>query len=137
MAPLAARSERLTRSSFCATCAGGSSGRKCTPSTIASVLRTYCSPGGPSISATSSLRPSAPGAASGAKKRAMRWNSSRCGAAVTVPPLEFVRPERARQVVEHAIDHARLLAFVEGVADVEIFADHHRRRHILARQQLI
>src|SRR5437868_12626551 len=110
------------------------------PAMIVSVVRTSCFPGGPSISATSSTSPSAPGPASGAKKRAMRWNSSRCGAAATIgsqPVIRLVLPQHARQAVEHAVHHPRLLAGEEGVRDVEIFADHDARRHVGAAEQLI
>ena len=44
-APMAARSDRFTRRSFCAICPGGSSGRKCTPATMASLVSTSCRPG--------------------------------------------------------------------------------------------
>src|ERR1700722_4247705 len=134
-APLAARSDRLTRSSFCAISPGGSSGRKCTPATMASVLRTYCSPLAPGISAasSSSLRP--PGAASGAKKRAMRSNSSRRGFAVTALLPELARPQPPRQVVEHAVDQSRLLGSEERMGDVEILVDDDLGRHVRAMRQ--
>ena len=44
VAPLAARSERFTRSALRAIVSGGSSDRKCTPSTMASVVTTMSSP---------------------------------------------------------------------------------------------
>ena len=44
VAPLAARSDRFTRSALRAMVSGGSSGRKCTPSTMASVVTTMSSP---------------------------------------------------------------------------------------------
>ena len=76
-APLAARSERLTRSAFLATAAGGSSGKKCTPEITPSVLSTRSWPGGTAMAAASSTRPNAPGCvASGRKCRAIRRSSA-------------------------------------------------------------
>ena len=67
VAPLEARSDRFTRSALRATVSGGSSGRKCTPSTMASVFTTRSSPVALRIAA-SSTRPNAPGSvASGLK----------------------------------------------------------------------
>src|SRR5882672_4930624 len=103
------------------------------PATIASVVSTSCCPGGASISATSSSRPSAPFPASGAKKRAMRSNSPRCGAAATIRSeavVDVVLPQYPRQTIEHAIHHARLLAGEEGMRDIEILADDDARRHV-------
>src|SRR5262249_42568484 len=102
---------------------------------IVSVVSTYCSPARPSISATSSLRSSAPGPASGAKNRAMRSNSPRRGCGGVVIP-QALRAQRAGQAVEHAIHQAGLLAGKKGMGNVEIFADDDTRRHIVARKQL-
>src|SRR4051794_6063819 len=110
------------------------------PAMIASVVRTSCCPGGTSTSATSSTSPSAPCPASGAKKRAMRSNSPRCGAATAIRSeavIDVVLAQHARQAVEHAVHHARLLAGEESVGDIEILADHHARRHVGAAEQLV
>src|SRR5512140_1998529 len=110
------------------------------PAMIASVVRTSCWPGGPSISATSSTSPRAPGPASGAKKRAMRANSSRCGAAATIRSksvVGIVLAQHARQAIENAVHHPRLLAGEERVRDVEILADDDARRHVGAAEQLV
>src|SRR5579862_212343 len=104
---------------------------------IASVVSTYCWPSGPSISATSSISPSAPGAASGAKKRAMRSNSPRRGAVATVIFPRTLGPERPREPVEHAVDEPWLLAGEESMRDVEIFADGNADRHFRPRQQFV
>ena len=67
-APLAARSDRFTRNAFFATVSGGSSGKKCMPPTMPSVLSTRSQPGGGAIAAASSSKPKAPGwVASGLK----------------------------------------------------------------------
>src|SRR6201998_1545361 len=107
---------------------------------IASVVRTSCWPGGPSISATSSTSPSAPGPASGAKKRAMRWNSSRCGAAATIRSesvVGLILAQHPRQAIENAVHHSRLLAGKEGMRDVEILADDDARRHVGTAEQFV
>ncbi len=61
LAPLAARSDRLTRSALRATSRAASSAKKCTPPMMASVLSTRSQPGGGLMKAASSDRPSAPG----------------------------------------------------------------------------
>ncbi len=77
LAPLAARSERLTRKAFLATASAGSSGKKCTPAITASVVSTSSCAGGTATTAASSARPSAPGwVASGPKCRAIRRSSA-------------------------------------------------------------
>src|SRR5690348_16917457 len=105
------------------------------PSTIASVLSTYSSPSGPSIRATSSVRPRAPGAASGAKKRAMRSNSP-IGAAIAAL-VEIPGPEAMRQAIEHAVHEARLLARVERMRHVEILADGDAGRYVRPCHELV
>ena len=60
-APLAARSDRFTRSALLATVCAASSGKKCTPPMMASVLSTRSQPAGGLMKAASSDRPSAPG----------------------------------------------------------------------------
>src|SRR5258708_20600870 len=102
---------------------------------MASAVSTYCWSSGPSISATSSRNPSAPGAASGAKNRAMRSNSPR-GCAATAA-FQVAGAQHMRDAVEHAVDEARLLAGEEGVGDVEILADDDARLHVGPRQQLV
>ena len=86
-AALAARSERLTRNALRAIAPGGSSAKKWTPATRASVVSTRSSPGGGRISAASSRRPKPAGPASGAKYRAMRSASPRRG------DMESANPE--------------------------------------------
>src|ERR1700744_4996585 len=103
---------------------------------IVSVVRTYCSPAGPSISATSSVRSSAPGPASGAKKRAMRSNSLRGGVVGLVIP-QALGSDRAGKTIEHAVHQPGLLAGKECMGDIEIFADDDARGHIGPRQQLV
>src|SRR6185437_4591451 len=103
---------------------------------IVSVVSAYCSPAGPSISATSSVRLSAPGPASGAKKRAMRSNSPRGGAVGLVIPQAF-GSDRAGETIEHAVHQPRLLAGKEGMGNIEILADDDARRHVGPREQLI
>ena len=79
-APLAARSDRLTRSAFCAIASGGSSGKKCTPPTMASAVTTSAWPAGGVRTAASSVKPSAPGCrAIGLKYRAISRSSADLG----------------------------------------------------------
>ena len=68
-APMAARSDKLTRSALRATSAGGSCSRKCTPATTASAVTTSSWAGSRVRKAASSVSPSAPArpSASGAK----------------------------------------------------------------------
>src|SRR5690348_100833 len=103
---------------------------------IVSVVSTYCSPAGPSISATSSVRLSAPGPASGAKNRAMRSNSPRGGVVGWFIP-QALGSDRAGETIEHAVHQPRLLAGKKGMSNVEIFADDDARRHVRPRQQLV
>src|SRR5208282_1970364 len=103
---------------------------------MASVLSTYCSPAAPGINPTSSSSRKPPGAASGAKNRAMRSNSSRCGFGAMALLPELARPQPARQAVEHTVDQPRLLLAEEGMGDVEIFVDDDFRRHVRAVREL-
>jgi hypothetical protein len=67
----------LVRNALRASCPGGSSGRKCVPAEIASVVKTRSQPGGGVRIAASSVNPSAPGwVASGLKNRAIRRSSA-------------------------------------------------------------
>src|SRR5579875_3269680 len=97
---------------------------------IVSVVSAYWLSPGPSISATSSRSSSAPGPASGAKKRAMRSNSPRRGGFVGVVMPQALGPQRAGKAVEHAVHQPRFLAAEEGVRDIDIFADDHFGRHV-------
>src|SRR5215469_11834270 len=104
---------------------------------MASVVNAYCWLSGPSIRATSSLSPSAPGPASGAKKRAMRSNSPRRGGAPTLFLSHSLGPERPGESVEHGIDEPGLLAGEERMRDIEILADRDARRHVGPGQELV
>src|SRR5260221_4715312 len=107
---------------------------------MASTVRTSCRPGGPSISATSSSRPSDPSPASGAKKRAMRSNSPRRGSATAIRSkslAEIVLTQNPRQTIENTVDHPRFLAGEENVRDVEILADDDARRDIRPAEQFV
>ena len=75
-APMAARSERLTRNSFLAMSSGDSFSGKCTPATRASAVTTRRAPA-VSKRAASLVSPGAPSPAlaRGAKKREIRSNS--------------------------------------------------------------
>src|SRR6516165_7545170 len=141
IAPLAARSDKFLRSALRATVSGGSSGRKCTPSTMASVFRTRSSRDGLRIAA-SSRRPNAPGSvASGLKYRAISASSPdgpAPGAIISAAcPLELIGAELSRDLIEHRIHHARLIGFDKGVGDVDIFGDHYAARHVLATLQFV
>src|SRR5690242_21829670 len=103
---------------------------------IVSVVRTYCSRAGPSISATSSVRLSAPGPASGAKNRAMRSNSPRGGVVGLFIP-QALGSDRAGETIEDAVHQPRLLARKKGMGNIEILADDNARRHVRPREQLI
>src|ERR1039457_6294211 len=138
-APLAAKSDKFTRSALLATLCAASSAKKCTPPIMASVLSTRSQPGGGLMKAASSDKPSAPGwVAIGWKKRAIRRSSpeiSSCAAITS--PSEFGRAHLARQLIEHGIDHAGLVALDEGRRDVGIFRHHHARRHVAAVVELV
>jgi len=140
-APLAARSDRLTRSAFFAIASGGSLGKKCTPPTMASAVTTKARPAGGVRSAASSVKPSAPGCrAIGLKCRAISRSSAdscpdspRLARSATASPhsrFELARAQLPCKLVEHRIDHAGLLAIDEGIGDIDIFAHHHARRHV-------
>src|SRR6476660_9396000 len=135
VAPLAARSERFTRSALRASVSGGSSGRKCTPSTMASVVTTMSSPDGFNAAASSS-RLKAPGlVAIGRKYRAISESSPAVDGALAT--RELVGAKLSRDLVEHGVHHAGLILFDKGVRDVDIFGHDHTARHILAMLQLI
>src|SRR3954469_1360963 len=138
---MAARSDRFTRSSLAAISAGGASGRKWTPATSASVVITSSWSAGMPNTAASSVRPSAPGkpAARGFRYRSIRPNSpaplpapSPTGGRGTggVRGGQIVRADGARQLVEHTVHHGRFAASVEGMGDIDIFADHDPRMGI-------
>src|SRR6185312_13349690 len=141
VAPLAARSERLTRSALRATSAASSWGKKCTPPMMASVLSTTSVPGAGVRKAASSVSASAPGCvAIGLKKSAIRRSSAdilSSEAPMGLSGGEFVGPQLARQLVEHGVDHAGLVAADEGGGDVGVFGDDGARRHVLAMHELV
>src|SRR5206468_1274780 len=128
---MAARSERLTRSILRAIRSGASSVKKCTPATSASVVITRRRPVGTSRTAASSERlktPSRP-PVSGRKYLAIRPNSS-SGFAGATGNRQFARPQFARQAIEHAVDQTGLAVGVEGIGEIDVFADDDARRHI-------
>src|SRR5260370_18496959 len=104
---------------------------------MASVLSTYCSPGGPGMIATSSWSSSPAGGAGGAKNRAMRSNSPSLGAAIAAGPREFRLAQGPRDPVQHAVHHARLLAREEGVRDLDVLVHRDPRGHVAAREKLV
>src|ERR1700730_15035212 len=61
-------------------------------------------------------------------RAAKKWRSAPLG--------QLAGPELAGELVEHAIDDARLIASKEGVGAIDIFADDHARRHVAQLQQL-
>ena len=141
-APFAARSDKFTRNALPATVSAASSGKKCTPPTIASVVSTRSNPAGGVRKAASSDKPRAPGCvASGLKKRAIRRSSgdmSSCGAIVSPGgAAEFACTHTPRELVEHGVDHAGLVALDKGGHDVGIFGHHDPRGHVGPVDQLI
>ena len=125
-APLPARSLRLTVTSFQPTEAGGSLGRKCTPSAIMSWVRTR-SP----ITAASSSSPRAAGwvASSAQPLDEGEFAETHCSlidpsAIAKEASVQRSRPRDLGDGVEQAVDEALLALVVEGVGDVDIFADH-------------
>src|SRR5882672_10481028 len=138
-APIAARSERLTRSILRAMSDGGSPARKCTPAISASAVATNRQPARTSISAASSPRSRAPGyfAASGRKYRAMSSNSpGRDGSPLTRHP-HLARTQQARQLVENPIDESSLLAGEERVGKLDIFAHGDPGGNLVMCRQLV
>ena len=92
--------------------------------------------------AASSDRPSAPGwVAMGSKNRAIRRSSvdlsSRPGIVSPGDAVEFARAQASRELIEHGVDHAGLVAADESGGDIRVFGDDHARRHIVAMDQLI
>src|SRR5262249_5732330 len=141
-APFAARSERLTRKALLATDRAASSGKKCTPPTMASVFSTRSQPSGGLMKAASSDSPSAPGwVAMGAKNRAIRRSSadlsSRPDIVSPSGAVEFAGAQASRKLIEHGVDHAGLVATHEGGGNIGVLGDDHARRHIAAMDQLI
>src|SRR5581483_1947200 len=141
VAPLAARSERFTRNALRATASAGSSIKKCTLPTIASVFSTRSLPSGGVSTAASSIRAKAPGCrASGRKYLAIRRSSAvSAGALAMVSNLaaELRGSQLARQLIEHGVDHAGLVFFHKGMRDIDIFGNDDPRRHILTAFQLV
>src|SRR5450631_4941735 len=153
LAPVAARADKFTRSALRATSRAISSAKKCTPPIMASVLSTRSQPGGGLMKAASSDSPSAPGwVAIGWKKRAIRRSSPdnlssselMARLCLLIPPAkrggsgrELRRAQLARQLIEHGIDHAGLVALDESRRDVGIFRHHHARWHVAAVVELV
>src|SRR5262245_34878143 len=141
-APLAARSDRFTRSALLATVCAASSGKKWTPPTMASVLSTRSQPAGGLRKAASSAKPRAPGwVASGSKNRAIRRSSAdKLSRVFIVSPggtAELGRAQTPRKLVEHSIDHASLVAPNKSSRDIGILRHDDTRRHVVAVNQLI
>src|SRR5438270_6635211 len=124
VAPLAARSERLTVTSFQPTLAGGSSGRKWTPSAMLSWVSTS-----PSSTATSSSSPRAAGAVAIRRRRSMTSDSRII--------LCSRRASTFGNGVEQSVYETALALVVKSVGDVDIFGDDRTDRHVGARDQLI
>src|SRR5438270_6181097 len=124
VAPFAARSERFTVTSFQPTLAGGSWGRKCTPSAMLSWVSTS-----PSSTATSSSRPRASGPVAIRRRRSMT-SASRMGSSLRGSRL-------FRNGVEESVDEAALALVEEGVGDIDIFGDHRADRDVRAGDQFI
>src|SRR5689334_13852116 len=98
--------------------------------TVSMVTTSSC-PGDGATSAASSFNPSAPGVrASGANRSAMSWNSPRRVTERLLLLGARLQPaERAGNLVEHRIHHARLRAGIESVPDVDEFGNRHFRGH--------
>src|SRR5688572_21210650 len=112
---------------------------KCTPAMRASVVTTRSVPSVGAMTAASSSKRSAPGypCAKGANSRAMTPSSpGRSGSAMSGTG-EFRRPELARDGIENAVHHARLVAAEEGMGHIQIFVDDHLGRNIEPLMQLI
>src|SRR3569623_298728 len=145
LAPLAARSDRFTRSAFCATALAGSSGKKWMPETMASVLSTISVPGGGLMKAASSVSPSAPGwVAMGPKYRAISLSSLEGESADmgrTLPHdlsgRELLAAQLAGELIEHGVDHAGLVALDEGGGNIGIFGNDGTSWHVAAVRPLI
>src|SRR3954454_5400467 len=123
-APFAARSDKFTATSFQPTLAGGSPGRKCTPSAMLSWVKTK-----PSSSAASSSRPRAAGAVAIFRKRSMIC-SSRIGS-------DRRRAHTLGYRVEQPVDEAAFALVEKGVGDIDIFRNYRTNRNIRSRDQLI
>src|SRR5437764_5252539 len=124
VAPFAARSDRFTVTSFHPTLAGGSWGRKCTPSAMLSWVSTS-----PSSTATSSSRPRAAGAVAMRRRRSMT-SASRMGSSLRGSRL-------FRNRIEQPVYESALALVEEGVGDIDIFGDHRADWDVRARDQFV
>src|SRR5918998_2084142 len=124
-APLAARSDRLTVTSFHPTLAAGSAGRKCTPSAMLSWVSTS-----PSNSATSSASPRAAGSVANLRSRSIT-----CASFIALTRRGGSRP--FGDGVAQAVDETAFALVVEGVGDIDIFGDYRADRHVGAGEQFI
>ena len=109
---------------------------------MASAVTTSSAPFGKPSTAASSVRPSAPGCrASGLKWRAISRSSAdtlaRARLATAYPAAELAGAKLPRQLIEHRIDHAGLLAIDEGMGDIDIFGDHDAGRHVGLAVELV
>src|SRR5438067_9358582 len=124
VAPLAARSERFTVTSFQPTLAGGSCGRKWTPSAIVSWVITN-----PSSTATSSSRPRASGAVAIRRRRAITSDSR--------IRLCSRRASSSCNGVQEPVDEAALALVVKAGGARDIFRNNRRNRNMGPGDQLV
>src|SRR5687767_11831865 len=127
VAPLPARSDRFTATSFQPTLPAGSPGRKCTPSAMLSWVITS-----PSNSAASSASPRAAGSVANRRSRSIASASF-----IASQSPGGGGPRFLGDGVEQAVDEAALALVVKGVGDVDIFRDHRADRHVVAGDQLV
>src|SRR4051794_38047828 len=117
---------------------GGSSGKKCTPSTSVSQESTISWPSGGLSTAASSRRPRAEASvASGAKYLAMTSNSPRrfpsTRSTITrALRQELVGPRLVTETVENPVHHLGFLVGEKSMRDIDIFRDRDARRHVAA-----
>ena len=123
---------------------GGSSGRKCTPATIASLVSTSSLPAGGSSSAASSAQVERargagrerPQPLGDERELAVRHRASAPQARGRRRARTVGRTQLARQPVEHGVDEPRLVPAQERVRQLDILVDHDLDRHLRARRQL-
>src|SRR5574343_797518 len=124
MAPMAARSERLTASAFQPRFFGSVSGRKCVPATSMSVVTASCLPGVGWTNAQSSPGPRMAEGVGRAKYLSIKANSPAIGLLFgLLAGSHFIRAEDGRHLVEHAVHvlvtvgAAKCLGQLDGLVD--------------------
>src|SRR5574343_391478 len=129
VAPIAARSDRLTASAFQPRFFGSVSGRKWVPATSMSVVTASCLPAVGCTRAQSSPGPRTAEGVGRAKYLSIRANSPAIGLLLgLLAGGDFVRTQDGCHLVEHAIDVLVAVGAAEGLGQFDGFVDDHAVR---------